>query len=456
MSWAALIARGASLFLLLPLALRAFAPETVTVWLALVAIATILGMCDLGFGPTLTRLVAYALRETDSGTQESYASADWQTLSQIAETLRPLYLLLALAGLVFGGAIGSWYLSTLILNMEDPADGWIAWLVLLASYGLACFGARFTVFLSGLHRIAFVRRWEAIGVLVGTISGCAILLCDGGLAALMLATQIWPLVSLLAVAKEFRKTTGPHVARMRWKLHASIIKRAWPAAWRSQIGMLAGVSAIHFAGLAYARLASAEEAASMLVALRLMSALSQFSQPPFYTRLPALATMYQVNSIERLLSIAKIGLTGSCWTFVVGAIVGGPIFREIFALTGSQTPLVSQPVWALLAVGFYLERVGSMHLQLSAVSNQINWHISNTVNAAILALCIAIAYPVLGIYTVAAAMTLAYGGFLTVYAIVESRRHFRFSVAHFEFQSTVVPGLVLIGGLCLSFAAAFA
>src|SRR5688500_6690371 len=144
MAWAALCARALSLVVLLRLVLRTFPAETVTVWLAFNAIAVLHSLCELGFAPTFTRLVAYAVAGVTHVPQgKSSASAsptDWDRLVKIAGTMRALFSLLTVASLLILGLGGSLYLAPLIAATSNPHTCWLAWAVVVATLIILMYG----------------------------------------------------------------------------------------------------------------------------------------------------------------------------------------------------------------------------------------------------------------------------------------------------------------------------
>lgn len=447
-SWAALLARGLGLLLVLPLALRGFPSETIALWLALGALVAVQALCDLGFVSTFVRLVAYSFQpEPSAGAQ----GTDWRQIARSVETIQPLFLLLGLSSLCVFGLLGSWYLAPLIDATADPADSWYAWALVLVCSSIMVSGAGFSALLNGVHQVVVVRRWEAAFAFASTLSGSAWLLAGtGSLSGLIACTQVWSVLCVLVLALRARQCLAPHVDMLRWRFDRSVIGKAWPASWRSQIGTLASHGNLQLGVLAYARLAAPDAAASLLLALQLMFALVQLSAPPFYSRLPALATRFARKELEQLAAEAEAGIAASCWTFSIGAVAGGMLFPAFLDAMGSRTPFVHAGVWAMLALAFYAERVGSMNLQLCALSNNINWHIANTVNACLFATAMLVLVPVSLEYSIPAAMLLSYGGFQIRYGAIRARRYLMIDTGRLTRRAVLRPAVSLLCYLALA------
>jgi hypothetical protein len=452
MMWLALGARAFILVSILPLVLRTYGPELVTLWLAFGAISALHILCDFGLYQTFTRLVAYAYStnlqspEAHSGTQRTSV----HSLPALAETMRPVFISLAIGSLVLTASFGSWYLAPLIAATEDRFDSQLAWGILLMGNAVVLWSSQFAALLTGCHRIALVRRWEGLCVLAGIASGSGVLLFEGSLSQLVLATQVWVVVAAFNLAFQARRLLGRYIASGSWKIHSAVMRDAWPAAWRSQLGVLASYGTLHAAVLLYARFASATAAAAVLLAMRLVMALAQFSQPPFYARLPVMATSYAQQDTVQLLRRAAVGIRSSSWVFVLGAIAGGALLAPMLDAIGSKTPFVSREMWGLLATGFFLERVASMHLQLCAVTNRINWHVANGIAGVIFVLALALLIPFSPHYALPWSILISNGGFLLWFALWQTRSYFNLDLRTFVLRTTAMPASVLGTSLVVS------
>ena len=77
---------------------------------------------------------------------------------------------------------------------------------------------------------------------------------------------------------------------------------------------------IQASGLVVSHLASAEEAAAYLLALRVMTILMGFSTTPYYSKLPAMGELYSRGKQEELFGMAQRGMLLAHLVFVAGVI----------------------------------------------------------------------------------------------------------------------------------------
>jgi O-antigen/teichoic acid export membrane protein len=137
---------------------------------------------------------------------------------------------------------------------------------------------------------------------------------------------------------------------------------------------------IQASGLVYGQLASAAEVAAYFLALRVATLISQFCQAPFYSKLPRLAELQSAGNLVEQLRLTQRGMRVAYWVFALGAVAVALSADRVLHLIGSRTQFVSPGVWAVLALAYFAERFGAMHLQLYSLTNHIVWHIANGVS----------------------------------------------------------------------------
>ena len=91
---------------------------------------------------------------------------------------------------------------------------------------------------------------------------------------------------------------------------------------------------VQISGVIYAQFGSASGVASYLLALRLMQTISQFSQAPFYSKLPLLAKLRSEGNLEQQVNVAKRGMLLAYWTYLAGFIGLGVLATPLLRLIG--------------------------------------------------------------------------------------------------------------------------
>ena len=462
-TWGSLAVRLGGVVVVLPLVLRHFAPPEIAVWQLFASVFMLTLMLDFGMSPTLSRMLAFArgglplaamgdLRNRSAATATAPPSLNPDAARQLAarlfSSMRWLYPRLALAAVLLMAALGSLALRSAVGQTASPMLTWAAWaMVLTGAYVSFCANA-YVAGLQGMDNVAALRRWEMV-VGLGQIGSClGVLLAGGGLLALVTTYQVWAGLNLLGLRAMMAKQ-HPALAAGRAVYDAEVVRALWPATWRSGLGVLLSQGIIQASGVVYSQLAPAAQVASYLLALRVVTTISQFSAAPFYSKLPRLATLHARGERTEELALAARGMALAQWSLVAGIVAVALGAHTVLERIHSAIAFVSPDVWAVMGLAFFVERFGAMHLQLYSLTNHIVWHIANAVTGVLMIGLSVLLYPFLGLIALPAGMLMAYAGFYSIYAFRKSSELFGFSFIAFEkkvsLPSVSVLTIVLAG-----------
>lgn len=439
--------------LLLPLVLRAFDTEDVAIWLLFGAVINLQVVGNLGFGQTFSRAFANAeggasiavirdlrVRLAD-GRRDAHCRTD--VLERLIGTLRPVYLRLAL--LTFAGlaSVGSASLAKPIVSSSNSMEAWMAWFLVVISTSISVWGNSYASYLLGRNRVALVQRWDMLFGMGGLLTALVAIWSGGGLLELTLAQQAW------AVAVVFRNRWLCHLDAVfrsgsRRTFDSEVLAALWPSAWRSGAGVLMSLGVVQASGLAYASLGESADVASYLLGLRMIQVISQISQAPFYSKIPALARMRAEGRSAEQLALAARGMRFSHITFAVGFLTAGIVMEQALDVIGSSAEFVGWALWGCLGLAFFAERAGAMHLQLYSTTNHIVWHVANGVTGVLMVTGAFVLYPVLQIFAFPLAMLLSYAVAYCPIAYFYSYRTFHMQFRSFELPVTVLPLVVAV------------
>lgn len=452
-TWMSLTVRLSSALIILPWVMRQYTPEEVAVWLLLSTIFGLLLMLDMGLAPTFSRLFAYTrggasldtialISRADRPLSEASPNATQDDAPRIFGTLRWIYPRMALALVLLFAAAGTWALAGPIAQCPQPQQMWGAWaIVLVASYG-SFLGNAYSTTLQGFNQVAAQRRLE-VATGVAQVASCAAVLALGGPMWLMVAAhQAWLVLGGL-FNRMLLRATCRHLWDAPRAFDAKVLQVMWPATWRSGVGVLMSHGLIQLSGVVYGQMVPARELASYLLALRVMTLISQVAQAPFYSRLPHLATLHAQGARAQLLALAGQGMARAQWLLVAGGLVVMLFSDSMLRWAGSQVPFVSTAVWKLMCLAYLVERLGAMHLQLYSLTNHIVWHIANGVTGLLMVAAVSLLYPHWGLISLPAGMLLAYAGFYAPYAARLSSRSFGLTLWRFEGRITL-PALATL------------
>lgn len=385
MTWGSLAARSLSILLVVPLVLRHFNLEDVSLWYLFSSALIVQNLSYVGFGSTFVRLFSYArsgapldqlsqrgsLAQPASNMLETNQSA----FQAIADYMNFMYIRLALVLLVFSTVLTAFIIQPIELSSNPSLNAW-AWGIVVFGSIVGLIGNRFTVALEGINEVALVRKWDTIFGIFGVCSNLLVLQFTHELFYLVLSTQFWLIAN---VPRNFvllrRKLTGIH-----WR-SINKIKEVHEAAWipaiRSVIGTTASMGTYHLSNFVIAQVSSSASFASFLFGANIIRQIDTFSRAPFYSQLPQFASKYREGNMAALVASARKSMVMTYGLFTLGVFTLWAIGDEVFELIGSQTPFPSSLIWFVFAFGILLERFSSMHIQLYSTTNHILWHKTN-------------------------------------------------------------------------------
>jgi hypothetical protein len=451
-TWGSLAVRLLSVTLVLPLVLLKFAPAEVAVWQLFATLITLQMIVDFGLAPTFSRMLSYVMGGAHlqdlatmgkEGRSKRSGVVDHSALVGVFGTLRWLYTRIGLAVLLLMAVLGTWALINPMSQVEQADQAWLAWGIVLGTSVSAVWGNAYAASIQGVNQIAVMRRWEILTSLCQIATAFIVLLAGGNLLALVFANQAWAVFGAWRNRHLFFGMY-PTLRTSPAEKNPLVLGALWPAAWRSGVGILMSQGLIQASGVLYSQVAKASDVATYLLALRIITMISQFSQAPFYSKLPAMGALHAQGDSAAQLSLAKKGMAMAHWLFAIGAVAVFLLAGPLLVLIGSQVQFVSQPLWCLMALAFFVERVGAMHIQLYSLTNKIIWHIANGVTGLMMLGIAWAAYGSLGLTALPLSMFVAYGCFYMIYAVWHSQKAFQFNLVGFESKTSFGPALVLI------------
>jgi hypothetical protein len=404
-------------------------------------------VADFGFTPTFVRYISYCIGGArslqdfkPSEVASSAAPPNYVLLGQVVGSMRQLHLWGGIATVVAFATIGTIAVSRQVNLLGDSQRGWIAWAVIVVTMGVAYWANQFAAWLQGLNQVAMFRRWEAIFNLAGAAAAALVLLFGGSLLGLVIAIQIWTLASCIRNAVLARRASNG------WWMHAprrgtrESLRAVWGPAWRTGLGVAMNLGLVGLTGVFFAQLIEGERLASLLLALRLIAVVAEFSQAPFYSKLPLYSRLYSTGEFSDLVRIAGRGMTLSYGAFLSGWIGLGFLGPWLFRVLNTTTPFPAAGLWALMGLAFLVYRFGAMHIQLYNATNHIIMHVADGVSGALYVVGLLILIPTVGVMAVPLSLLVAYLGFYSWYGAKHSYRLIKTSFFQFE-RRAAIPAL---------------
>lgn len=446
-TWSSLATRSLNIVVLIPFILKEFSPAEVTLWYLFGTIASFNFLFELGFGPSFVRAISYGMggassmkdRKGNGVPNEGFLKHVWQNTKVVYLLLSLLFFII----LIFGGYF---VVNKPISFLSNKESGWITWTVTILGTAFSFWGNMFTVFLQGANKIAVFRRYETIFSLC-SITSCAIGINLGlDFVGLVILIHFWNVLSvirnyLLCTKEEIYKKIK---SKFTFNIDREIIKDLWHTSWRSAIGMIMSFGIINSSALYFAQLDDVKEVSSYLFCFRILQIIISFSMAPFYTKIPELARLYITNDNKNLIKNAKKGMMLSHYSFVFATIFVGVLAPYALKYIDSSIQFIDSKLWALLILAYFIERYGAMHMQLYSITNNIVWHIANSITGIILLIFLLITLPSLVFYAFPISMIASYLGFYTWYAAKKSLKLLNLNFFQFERNIFFVPAIIIL------------
>jgi hypothetical protein len=433
MTWLALGVRLGGFAILLPLVLAKFTDAEVSVWLLFSAIASFQVIADFGFGPTFSREISYGFAGRSLvGLQEPLAmqsspdpaaaeNPNWAAIASATAAMLWLYRRIALATLVLLAVFGTWAVMLPIERIGQSHAAWLAWGAVALTTSAAIYGNAYVSFLVGANRIDLQKRWEALVGGISLIAQSMAVVLDWGLIGVVLVAQMALLAQMLVNRVLAIRIFGGRFGNVgHCEMNRIVLGSLLPVAWRTAIGTIMSIGISQGMAVAVANLLVAAEAASVQLALRVMQIISQFSQVPFYTRIPELNRLRAGGHTAQLAAAAAGAVRTSLWIYVLSAVMVDLGVRQLLTLISSQTFFPEKLFWLLLMLAVFAERFGAMHINLLLTSNKAIAHIANGVTGLIWIVGMLILYPVIDSLALPVSMLIAYVGFYAPYSVIHS------------------------------------
>lgn len=450
MSWTSILARAASLFVVLPLILTRFRVEEIGYWYLLMSLIGLQQVADFGFAPTYARAIAYAIGGSEDVTRpfsarkgqssqpnETAIASVWatmhSTMGRLALITAPLFAL-----------CGALAVAAPIRALEDVIGGWVAFAIVASVFWVTTRMGGYAAYLQGVDEIARLRRWETVAAFGASLCSVAVVALGGSLLELVLMNQSWALLSTARIRALALGVRDGAASRYETQAPDPVLSEfIFANAWRSGIGitMSRGVQVV--SGAVVAQFVAPAPLAAYLLALRLLQVVVDTANAPFYSKLPRMAALYAGGDLKTVMSVAQLGMRMSSWVFVLAAGFCGLAAPRLLQLLGSNAEWIGGPLWALMIVGAFAERFGAMHLQLYSTTNHIVWHTLNGITGTAL---LAIGFALLPLSALAAfpiATLVAYCGFYSWYSARLAARTFDFSLVQFH-KTVAIPSTVVL------------
>jgi O-antigen/teichoic acid export membrane protein len=451
MTWMSYSTKALSLFIVLPLILKNFSTEEISLWYLFSSIITLISLADLGFKATFTRIISFAIGGAKDvgvykqGNLEVQDEPNWDLIEKVSSNMNIIYLFLSVLLLLLFTFFGSWALLKPISLVENEEQAWIAWGVIIITSVIRFYGTIYQNYLEGLNKIALIRRIESFMSLGAILTTISVLLLGGSILQLIIALQVWVVLNVIRNWYLARIVEdGKYKLFKKQAFDKILFLKIWSPAWRAGFSGLMSNGLTHITGILYAQVGSVEMVAAYLLALKIMTQIKEVSMAPFYSKLPLLARLRVEGKLGILKKTAQKGMFLGHLVFVVGVICVSLFSDSLLSLISSNVDFVTNDFWLLLSFAFFIHRYGAMHMQLYLTTNHVISHIADGVSGVIFIITSLLMINNYGLYAFPIGMLAGYLGFYVWYAAYNSLKSINENFYSFEIRSSFLPLIVLI------------
>ena len=455
-TWASFFSKTIYTIVLLPIAMTQLTVEEINIWLLLNIFVGLQMLGDLGFSATFTRAISHAyggaleilIHKKISLENNVSTKPNWVLIQKIFTTTSFLYFLLSIILVISFSIIGYYSLNIPISRLEIHQDGWISFGIILIGIFIKFNGSKYQIYLQGINQVALLQRNIAIISSITIVAASIIVLQTKSLVLLILIQQLGQVAIVIVlrfIMKKYQKINKVLLNRAN-KIDFNIIKSIFPIAWRSWVGALMSYGLVQTSGIILAQFGSAAQTSSYLLSIKILDIIKNFANAPFYSKLPYFNQLFIKKEIKELLKLVfqRMNISLIILTFSMGIV--GILGNDILELMGSKAMLVNSTVWIILMLAYYIERYGALHIQLYSLSNNIIWHIANTVTGI---LFISLSFLFIKsfdnpIFAFSVALLISYLSFYTWFSAYNSYRFFKINFLKTEYKTTLSSFIILI------------
>ena len=414
MTWCSLLIRSGTVIFILPLVLLKFSVIEIGLWFIFGILIRIRDVLDFGMLNNIARSIAYAYagkNEIDGlGTVNKTNTPNIRLIQSIVTASSYLYnrslVISAIILLILGVATVSNTLakSPAPLNVEY----WYALMVHVLGCLIFLWGNNFVAFLTGINKIAILKRWDAIfGALTILSLGGALALGSSFLIFIILM-NFWVALTVIRNFYLYRIYQNNLFLNEASFIDKKVVKNIISLSKRDFLGALFGVGFMQGINIFIASVFPINVVNSYLLIDRLIEQIKGISRAPFYTKMPLFAKLITLGNTATLIEVAKKSMLISYVVCFLGFTFVYVFGNELLKFIGINNVVIDKELWLLLCLAAVIDRYTAMHNQIFLIIfNKVITHITLFVTMFLSIVLMLLLYDFIGIYTIPVAYILS-------------------------------------------------
>jgi O-antigen/teichoic acid export membrane protein len=439
------------LLILTPLILVRYNIDEIAFWYLLLTINSFATVIDFGFYPTFSRVVSYVFHGMESfdhktGSHDAgNGKPNWELMKRIYGTINSTYLAISFLVIVLIVLFSYNSMSNVIIKTQEQTELWTAYYIYVISVFISFFSRKFDTVIIGTNNLVLITRWDIVNNFLNAMVSVFIVYFHYSLTVLA-ASQFF--FSLLLVARAYYLERIICDKKFRefkfFTFSKDVFLWCWSPAWRSGILILCSTGINQATGLIYSNVANSVNLAAYLLSLKLVTTIAQFSQAPFYSKLPLLSGLRVKNDIEDLRQVSASSMQKALLVFVIG--MGGLILFGQWGmqLIGSKASLIDYRILMVMAIVWFLERHHAMHAQIYVTTNKIPFYKSAIVTGVINISLLVILLPVIDVWAFPIAQGISNLAINNWWNVSVSIKSLQTNFKQFFLKSAFVPVCIIL------------
>lgn len=375
----------------------------------------------------------------------SDGNPNWALIKTLYATQHSINALLAALGLGFAGLLGYYSMEPLLRDYGHSREIWIAFSIFLGGYFFQEFFRKFSVTLRGLNQVALTNRWASFVSLVSSLSGAGVLILGGGIIELAMLMQAVTLSGIVISWYLLTRIVEPkfrHFPSWGWDLQ--ILGWVKEPLCKGVVQMVANRGGARVASVVLARHADPGLLASMLLAIRLIDVVDDFSTSPIVSNVPRMSRQLGAGKIEELREGILRYMKLSMWAHVILLICVG--FAGVYFLPYMNSEIEFLPLELFLMLGLFQSLFSTVRrcLMISAIGNNIVAVLEFSIAAVVTVLASIFLIPMAPFWGFIVSVYIPVLIVVNVRTLFEGCEIIEANPSSFAFRTLLLPWLVLL------------
>jgi hypothetical protein len=429
MTWtshATIFAHG---LLVTPLIIIIFNKDQISVWYLLQTLVGLGLLADAGFGYTLSRAVAFfragvetlpSSREDFSKKLENKGVMNTKKLATLFSTSVRIYLILSLAFIALFAPLGMAVIwNVMSLTGHDPYF-WAAYALTVASTFVNLQTIKWSSYMTGVNRVAELRRFGTVLGLVKIIAFSTLLLLKTGvfgLSAWLLVESLVRNIYLKSRVKNWFRQNNIRISNVFF-FDREIFDSLWTASWRLGLTMWGNYFTVYGTSLIMSQVNNTTLIADFLFTQKILTFIQRIAEAPFSANVPRIYTYIAKKEVTRVKAEISKQLFLTLTMIISGFIFIGLFGNTILSFLDIDIRFVSGLIFIIFTTAIVLDSHATMQGTIYIATNHVPFLIPGLVSGFLMLVIGFLVLPVhglLGLVAVKLAVGLAMNNWYSTY-----------------------------------------